>query len=112
VKTGQPRISGRLWNGSPSYFLAGDTSYNQKLLLAGKVDGVSPDMKISRQTMNKIVALAKERPMVYLPSHDPEGAERLRKQGNTASGGAACTMSSGANGSYVIETAIFIDTTL
>src|SRR5450631_2257410 len=28
--------------GMPSYFLAGDTSYNQHLLLAGKVDGVSP----------------------------------------------------------------------
>ncbi len=64
--------------GSPSYFLAGDTSYNQELLLAGKVDGVSPDMEVSRQTMGKIVALAKERPLVYLPSHDPEGAERLR----------------------------------
>ena len=64
--------------GSPSYFLAGDTSYNQKLLLAGKVDGVSPDEEVSRETMKKIVALAKERPLVYLPSHDPEGAERLR----------------------------------
>src|SRR5271163_1994035 len=64
--------------GSPSYFLAGDTSYNQKLLLAGKVDGVSPDKEVSRQTIKKIVALAKERSMVYLPSHDPTGAERLR----------------------------------
>ncbi|MGA2420632.1 MAG: MBL fold metallo-hydrolase [Candidatus Acidiferrum sp.] len=64
--------------GSPSYFLAGDTSYNQKLLLAGKVDGVSPDEEVSRGTMKKIVALAKERPLVYLRSHDPEGAERLR----------------------------------
>jgi len=66
--------------GSPSYFLAGDTSYNQKLLLAGKVDGVSPDEEASRQTIKKIVALAKERAMVYLPSHDPEGAERLRNR--------------------------------
>ena len=64
--------------GSPSYFLAGDTSYNQKLLLAGKADGVSPDEEVARQTMKKIVALANERPLVYLPSHDPEGAERLR----------------------------------
>ena len=67
-------------SGSPSYFLAGDTSYNQKLLLAGKVDGVSPNEEVSRQTMKKIVALAKERPLVYLPSHDPEGAERLRNR--------------------------------
>jgi len=63
--------------GSPSFFLAGDTSYNQGLLLAGKVDGVSPDENVSRQTMGRIVALATERPLVYLPSHDPDAAERL-----------------------------------
>jgi len=66
--------------GSPSFFLAGDTSYNQRLLLAGKVDGVSPDEAISRQTMKKIVALASERPLVYLPSHDPESEQRLAQQ--------------------------------
>jgi N-acyl homoserine lactone hydrolase len=63
--------------GSPSFFLAGDTSYNQQLLLAGKVDGVSPNESISHQTSNKIIALAKERPLVYLPSHDPESEHRL-----------------------------------
>jgi glyoxylase-like metal-dependent hydrolase (beta-lactamase superfamily II) len=66
--------------GSPSFFLAGDTSYNQHLLLAGKVDGVSPDVAISRQTLSHIVALAKEQPLVYLPSHDPDGAKRLMEQ--------------------------------
>ena len=63
--------------GSPSFFLAGDTSYNQQLLLAGKVDGVSPNESISHQTSNKIIALAKEHPLVYLPSHDPESEDRL-----------------------------------
>jgi N-acyl homoserine lactone hydrolase len=63
--------------GSPSFFLAGDTSYNQQLLLAGKVDGVSPNESIAHQTSNKILALAKERPLVYLPSHDPESEDRL-----------------------------------
>ncbi len=63
--------------GSPSIFLAGDTSYNQQLLLAGKVDGVSPNESISHQTSNKIIALAKERPLIYLPSHDPESEDRL-----------------------------------
>jgi N-acyl homoserine lactone hydrolase len=63
--------------GSPSYFLAGDTSYDQHLLLAGKVDGVSPSEAISRQTMKNIVTLAMERPLVYLPSHDPESELRL-----------------------------------
>jgi glyoxylase-like metal-dependent hydrolase (beta-lactamase superfamily II) len=60
--------------GSPSVFLAGDTSYNQHLLLAGKVDGISPDKAVSHHTMSRIMALAQERPLVYLPSHDPEGA--------------------------------------
>jgi len=64
-------------SGSPSYFLAGDTSYNEGLLLAGKVDGVSPDENIARDTMSRIVALANVQPLVYLPSHDPESAERL-----------------------------------
>jgi N-acyl homoserine lactone hydrolase len=63
--------------GSPSLFIAGDTSYNQELLLAGKVDGVSPSIDIAKATHRKIAALAKEQPLVYLPSHDPEGPERL-----------------------------------
>ncbi len=66
--------------GSPSYFLAGDTSYNQQLLIAGKADGVSPDQTVSRHTLSRIRALANEHPLVYLPSHDPEGAERLVQQ--------------------------------
>ena len=64
-------------SGEPSYFLAGDTSYNQDLLLAGKVDGVSPDPRVSSQTHARILALARERPLVYLPSHDPASATRL-----------------------------------
>jgi len=63
--------------GLPSLFIAGDTSYNQQLLLSGKVDGVSPSEDVARATMAKIAALAKDRPLVYLPSHDPRSPERL-----------------------------------
>ena len=64
--------------GDPSYLLAGDTSYNEALLLAGKVDGVSPDPGVTRRTHARILALAQERPLVYpCPSHDPESASRL-----------------------------------
>lgn len=66
--------------GSPSFLLAGDTSYNQDLLLRGIVDGVSPNESISRQTLSDIAALAGERPLVYLPSHDPDAANRLTLQ--------------------------------
>ena len=69
-----------LVSGSPSFFVAGDTSYTERLLLEGKVDGVSPDMKIARRTLNQIMALAEERPLVYLPSHDPESLLRLQQQ--------------------------------
>jgi N-acyl homoserine lactone hydrolase len=60
-----------------SFLLAGDTSYNQRLLVAGTVDGVSPDPRVARSTLQRILALAHERPLVYLPSHDPDSATRL-----------------------------------
>jgi glyoxylase-like metal-dependent hydrolase (beta-lactamase superfamily II) len=63
--------------GDPSYLIAGDTSYNQGLLLAGKVDGVSPDPRVTLRTHARILALAHERPLVYLPSHDPQSESRL-----------------------------------
>lgn len=66
--------------GSPSFFLAGDTSYDQALLLGGKVDGVSSNMAIANQTLAQIVALARESPLVYLPSHDPQSVERLEQK--------------------------------
>jgi hypothetical protein len=53
-------------------------SYNQRLLLKGKVDGgVSFNMTVSRGTMNRIRAFAKERPLVCLPTHDPESEQGL-----------------------------------
>ena len=63
--------------GSPSIFIAGDTSYNEELLTQGVVDGVSPDEGVARDTNQRILALAREQPLVYLPSHDPQSADRL-----------------------------------
>jgi glyoxylase-like metal-dependent hydrolase (beta-lactamase superfamily II) len=59
------------------FFLAGDTSYNEELMLAGKVDGISPDEHISIATLNNIRRLAQTDPMVYLPTHDPNSGARL-----------------------------------
>jgi N-acyl homoserine lactone hydrolase len=67
-------------DGDVSFFLAGDTSYNQSLLLAGKVDGVSPAPLVSERTSARIISLAVERPLVYLPSHDPDAARRLAER--------------------------------
>ena len=60
-----------------TYFLAGDTSYNQALMLEGAVDGVAPDEEAARDTLRRIRALARQEPVVYLPAHDPASADRL-----------------------------------
>jgi glyoxylase-like metal-dependent hydrolase (beta-lactamase superfamily II) len=63
-----------------SYFLAGDTSYTQRLLLAREPDGVSPNRAAALRTLDAILAYARTEPTVYLPSHDPQSAERLRQK--------------------------------
>jgi N-acyl homoserine lactone hydrolase len=63
--------------GDPTILLAGDTSYNERLMLEGKVDGVSPDPAVSSQTLSRILALGRERPLLYLPAHDPDSEARL-----------------------------------
>jgi N-acyl homoserine lactone hydrolase len=63
--------------GDPTILLAGDTSYNQRLMLEGIVDGVSPDPGIARHTLDRILTLGRERPLVYLPAHDPDSETRL-----------------------------------
>ena len=60
-----------------TFFLAGDTSYNERLMLAGRVDGVSVSDDTAGATLRAIRDLAKGRPTVYLPTHDPESAARL-----------------------------------
>lgn len=64
-------------DGNVSVMLAGDASYTQELVLEQAVDGVAPDAVQARQTMQRILAYAAERPTVYLPSHDPDSQRRL-----------------------------------
>jgi N-acyl homoserine lactone hydrolase len=59
------------------FFLAGDTSYSQRLLLRRTPDGVSPRASVTLDTMDRILRLANSRPLVYLPTHDPESVDRL-----------------------------------
>jgi N-acyl homoserine lactone hydrolase len=60
--------------------LAGDTSYTQGLLLAHALDGVGPDELQEHATHRRILQLAQSMPTVYLPTHDPESAERLAQR--------------------------------
>lgn len=65
-------------DGDTRYFLAGDASYTQQLLVDRIVDGVSPLKRISLRTIDRILEFARTYPTVYLPSHDPQSEERLR----------------------------------
>ncbi|MDQ2997718.1 MAG: N-acyl homoserine lactonase family protein [Chloroflexota bacterium] len=63
-----------------TYFLAGDTSYTEQLMRDQQPDGVSPNARITRQTLANILAFANTQPLVYWPTHDPESAARLNEQ--------------------------------
>lgn len=57
---------------------AGDTSYNQEQVLHNELAGVNADYKKSAATYKKILAYAENHKTVYLPSHDPNAATRLK----------------------------------
>lgn len=59
--------------------IGGDTAYDQRQLQDLQVDGVSPKDDVAIATMKTILAHAKATPTVYLPSHDPQSARRLRE---------------------------------
>jgi N-acyl homoserine lactone hydrolase len=61
-------------------FLAGDSSYNQELMLRGRVDGVGADEQAARLTHERIRTYAAANPTVYLVAHDPESAARLAER--------------------------------
>jgi glyoxylase-like metal-dependent hydrolase (beta-lactamase superfamily II) len=60
--------------------IAGDASYTQELLLQQAVDGVAPDEARARETLARLLAFVRERPTVYLPSHDAGSATRLAER--------------------------------
>lgn len=63
-----------------SYVLAGDASYTETLMRAGQIDGVSADERTALATLKALRQLAADRPTVYLPTHDPESAQRLSRR--------------------------------
>lgn len=66
--------------------LAGDTTDSLEQLHARRTDAIAPKPKVYIQTIDRILAHGRAHPTVYLPSHDPESAARLR-DGTTLAGG-------------------------
>lgn len=58
-------------------FLAGDATYSQSLLLNRRVDGIGTDVQAQRETHRRILSFAAQVPLVLVPTHDPDAAERL-----------------------------------
>ena len=64
-------------DGEVSIILAGDTSYTEAAMLAGQIDGISPNAATTAGTLSAIRQFAAERPTIYLPTHDPRSGARL-----------------------------------
>lgn len=67
--------------GETVLFFAGDASYTEANLHAGVVDGVASmggGQDTAARTLDRIRTLGNQRPLVYLPSHDPGARARLR----------------------------------
>ncbi|MEM7335803.1 MAG: N-acyl homoserine lactonase family protein [Chloroflexota bacterium] len=73
----QGHLSVIVKDGDLSYLFAGDVSYTEQHLLNGTADGVAVAPEQQLDTQKRIVAYAQKHPTVYLPSHDPEGKQRL-----------------------------------
>jgi glyoxylase-like metal-dependent hydrolase (beta-lactamase superfamily II) len=67
-------------DGDGAVFIAGDASYSQAAMLAGVIDGVSPDERVAALTLATIRAFVASRPTIYLPAHDSEAARRLAER--------------------------------
>jgi glyoxylase-like metal-dependent hydrolase (beta-lactamase superfamily II) len=63
-----------------TYFLAGDVSYTQELMLREQIDGVANDRATDRRTLHQVHAFCRATSAVYLPSHDPDTPDRLANQ--------------------------------
>jgi glyoxylase-like metal-dependent hydrolase (beta-lactamase superfamily II) len=61
----------------PRLLFTGDATYAQPLMLAGRIDGLAPIARTAHRTVDRLRALAAERPTVVLPTHDPDAVRRL-----------------------------------
>jgi len=66
-----------LRDGERDYLFAGDTSFDEAQLRENTIGGIVADTGLARATLEQLRIYLRERPTVYLPSHDPESQTRL-----------------------------------
>jgi N-acyl homoserine lactone hydrolase len=57
--------------------LAGDVADSLEQLQTRRADAIGPKPRVHIETLDRILAHAREHPTVFLPSHDPESVARL-----------------------------------
>jgi glyoxylase-like metal-dependent hydrolase (beta-lactamase superfamily II) len=57
---------------------AADICYNQQQLLDDKFAANAANYRLARQTYAAVKTYAREKPLIFLPSHDPDSATRLQ----------------------------------
>jgi glyoxylase-like metal-dependent hydrolase (beta-lactamase superfamily II) len=77
--------------------LAGDATDTLEQLHAQRADAVAPDPGVHRATLARILEHCRAHPTIYLPSHDPDSARRLR-EGTVVSAGERAAPVPGAAG--------------
>lgn len=65
-------------DGEVLYFFAGDASYLHATMCEAVADGFASNPRLQVTTLEAIRALARQRPIIYLPTHDPDAERRLR----------------------------------
>jgi len=70
-------ISVVVMDGETAIVLAGDAAYTQAQMMAGWPDGVGWSEAAQAATHNRLRAFAAVTPAVFLPTHDPQSADRL-----------------------------------
>jgi N-acyl homoserine lactone hydrolase len=69
--------------------LAGDVTDTLEQLHAQRADAIGPDPAAHRATLARILEHCAAHPTVYLPSHDPDSAQRLHDSTTVVTGAAA-----------------------
>ncbi len=67
-------------DGDQQIMLAGDASYLERTMSSKTIDGVSANEAAAQSTLADIRTLCAQRPTIYVPTHDPESAERLQER--------------------------------
>jgi glyoxylase-like metal-dependent hydrolase (beta-lactamase superfamily II) len=59
------------------YFIAGDVTYDAAAILQQAQQGLCADLPAHTDTLRRTLGYLRQRPTVYLPSHDPQSSTRL-----------------------------------